>query len=621
MKIIFIFLILGFCSGSAPGQSLTPINAPFIQGQPVRFSYSGGTGSPTDWIGIYKTGQVPGSTPSTVWQYIPASAGQVEFEGNLAPGYYDAHLFCCDGYNILASFTNFLIAGEALRSRLSFYKATDSLRFTSFGSIVGDLVGIYHAADFSNGNLLPNAVPVAEKSITSVDINNESTLTFSPLPVSGAFVGVLSGSGHTIKGFDLFEVRPSPVMPPVITRFGLGSCGQQTAPQPALENLLQHNIDFFLYLGDNLYIDTYDAGVMRNAYENFITGREEYQQVRSTVPVLAIWDDHDYGCCDEDGDYPLKAVSQQIFLDFFEEPADSPRRTQEGIYTAYTFGDEGQRLQVILLDTRYFEDDKRPNNGCGINDYCPWDSASDAHRTILGDTQWAWLKTRLEEPADLRIVASSVQFSSSYHGFESWRLFPHQRKKFQELIRETGAEHLFFVSGDMHYSEVSRLDDDPDLYPIYDFTSSSINSSWPPEGNQNRVPGKVYGNDNSGLIDIDWQEKTVRFTCLDASNAVRYEHTVTFDEMEFDLTPASEAAETPQPVFLQAPSPGKGAATLIFEKETSGELFLFDLTGRIRRKLRIEHSGALEISNLPAGIYMAEFRGASTIAVLKILVQ
>jgi alkaline phosphatase D len=459
-------------------------------------------------------------------------------------------------------------------------------------------------------------VPLAELPVAA----GQAAYKFPPLPFIGEFVGVLLSGGQVI-GYDGFEVKPLPSVPGTVTRIGTGSCGNQGAAQPTLLHALQQGIDLFLYTGDNLYIDTYNANAMRSAYETFITNRTEYQQVRANVPVLATWDDHDYGCCDEDSDYPIKAQSQQIFLDFFEEPANSPRRTQQGIHTSYTFGNDGERLQIILLDTRYFLDDKRPNNSCGINDYCPWDSPSDTARTMLGSAQWAWLKTQLEQPADLRLVASSVQFSSSYHGFEQWRLFPHQRKRMQALIKQTGAEHLFFVSGDMHYAEVSRLDDDPALYPLYDFTASAINQSWPPEGNQNRVPGMVYGDPNIGLISIDWPGQAVTFTCLDAQNTTRFEHTVTFSEMEFDATGTFGKTPPNSLAVRQVPTPGTGMARLVFDDKTSGEVVVFDSQGQAVLSKVLESVTEVEIFLLPAGVYVAEVRSGKVATTVRLLVN
>ncbi len=70
---------------------------------------------------------------------------------------------------------------------------------------------------------------------------------------------------------------------------------------------------------------------------------------------MATWDNHDYGTHNGGAEFFLKEQSKSAFLDFFGEPSDSPRRKREGIYDAKIFGSEGQRVQIILLDTRYFK--------------------------------------------------------------------------------------------------------------------------------------------------------------------------------------------------------------------------------------------------------------------------
>lgn len=75
----------------------------------------------------------------------------------------------------------------------------------------------------------------------------------------------------------------------------------------------------------------------------------------SAENVIGIWDDHDYGVNDGGKEYGLKALSQQLFLDFLNVPKESPRRTQEGIYF-YSDRDEG-RVRYIMLDNRYHKDE------------------------------------------------------------------------------------------------------------------------------------------------------------------------------------------------------------------------------------------------------------------------
>ena len=91
--------------------------------------------------------------------------------------------------------------------------------------------------------------------------------------------------------------------------------------------------------------------------------KPEFVHFRSNIPVMAVWDDHDYGTNDGHADFDLKEESQQLFLDFFGEPGDSERRRTPGVYDANVFGPAGRRIQVVLLDTRYFRTPPTPDTG------------------------------------------------------------------------------------------------------------------------------------------------------------------------------------------------------------------------------------------------------------------
>ena len=248
-------------------------------------------------------------------------------------------------------------------------------------------------------------------------------------------------------------------------RISFGSCADQDRPQPILYEVLARSPDLFLYLGDNIYGDTEDMLVLREKYE-VLAARPEFQALRAACPTLAVWDDHDYGVNDGGRHYPRKQESREVFLDFWQEPADSPRRAHPGIYHAHRFTDGRRTLQVLLLDTRSFRDDLRLRGEApGFrNEYRPHE---DTTPTLLGEAQWSWLEARLREPADLRIVATSIQFGHSYNGWESWTLFPHERARMIELLGRTRAEGVLFVSGDVHWGEINRQDVDGG-YPLFD---------------------------------------------------------------------------------------------------------------------------------------------------------
>jgi alkaline phosphatase D len=231
------------------------------------------------------------------------------------------------------------------------------------------------------------------------------------------------------------------------------------------------------------------------------------------VPVLAVWDDHDYGVNDAGADYPKRAESQQVFLDFFGEPKASPRRRREGIYDARVFGPAGRRVQVILLDTRYFRSPLKRAEG-GEQSWGRYVPDDDPSKTMLGDVQWAWLEEQLRVPAEVRLVVSSIQVVAEDHGWEKWANLPRERRRLFDLIRRTGAAGLLFVSGDRHLAELSMTDGGVG-YPLYDLTASALNKSsqrWRPyEVNRHRV-GTMNWGDNFGLITIDWAAKDPRLS-------------------------------------------------------------------------------------------------------------
>jgi alkaline phosphatase D len=95
-----------------------------------------------------------------------------------------------------------------------------------------------------------------------------------------------------------------------------------------------------------------------------------------------------------------------------------------------------------------------------------------------------------------------------------------------DLLRQTNARGVLFISGDRHWAELSRLDR-PGDYPLYDLTSSALtqkHSRGTPTPNKFR-DGPTYHDANVGLIEIDWQLPAPRVTLrlLDAAGHVRLE--------------------------------------------------------------------------------------------------
>ncbi len=318
---------------------------------------------------------------------------------------------------------------------------------------------------------------------------------------------------------------------PSITKIAFGSCADQDEPQPILEKISSLNPDLFIYLGDNIYGDSRDMEVLKAKYQK-LEAKPEFQKLRATAKVLATWDDHDYGENDAGRHYPFKEASKEIFLDFWKEPMDSERRKHKGIYHSQMFGPKGKRVQIIILDTRTFRDDLHGVRDTILykNDYQP---NLNPDSTMLGREQWAWLEQTFKEPANLRIIASSNQFAHEYNGWESWTNVPNEQQRMIDLIKETKANGVVFISGDVHWGEISKMNID-DQYPIYDITSSGITQDWDSvEPNKNRV-GDVIRDNNVGMIEIDWKnDPALSFTIYDVSLKKRVQHQVKIEEISF----------------------------------------------------------------------------------------
>lgn len=329
-------------------------------------------------------------------------------------------------------------------------------------------------------------------------------------------------------------------------RLAFGSCARQDKPQPIWQAIAAAHPDLFVFLGDNLYADARDEATLRQRYQEF-RAVQPLQAFRRATPHVAIWDDHDFGDDDEGADYPLKRLSQQLFCDAWGEAPDSPRRQREGIYTSYRFNSAGRQVQLILPDLRY---NRTPlvTDPALKQDYraivlkakltgqpmAGWYQPNhDPKATLLGEAQWAWLSQQLAEPADLRVIGSSVQFAADGTGWEGWANFPLERQRLAELIRARRANGVVLLSGDMHYGEISRWPVDGDGYPLWDITSSGLTEVWDvPTPNRQRASA-VLTETNFGLLDVDWALGQLTLSVCDGQGRPRITQQLSLGQLQF----------------------------------------------------------------------------------------
>ena len=296
-----------------------------------------------------------------------------------------------------------------------------------------------------------------------------------------------------------------------------GSCSHQDKAMPILKSINNEAADLFIFLGDNIYGDTKNMQDMADKYQR-LGNNPDIKALRSATPTIAIWDDHDFGENDAGAEYPQKEQSRKLMLDFWQEPQDSARYTQKnGIYTAYMYGEEHNKVHVILPDLRWNRDElsnvgrvnyqtKRKPKNMG-----PYSPSSLKNASMIGETQWQWLEKELQKPSKIKVIASSLQLLPEFTGWESWANFPHDRERLFTLIKKYQVNGVIIISGDTHWGEMSKVSDKLD-YPLWEVTSSGLTEEWKEVSpNKHRV-GNFINKVNYGELLIDWQQVDPQIT-------------------------------------------------------------------------------------------------------------
>jgi len=336
---------------------------------------------------------------------------------------------------------------------------------------------------------------------------------------------------------------PSPAT--ALTRVAFGSCLNQTKPQPILAAVIAANPDLMVMTGDNVYGSTNDDTLepLAAAYAGQ-AANAEFRAARERLPMLAIWDDHDFGRNDGGGDYALKARAADMFDAFWGPLPDRP--ASGSLYHARSYGPPGRRVQIILLDTRFYRSPLQPKSSA-FQHWGRYEPDPDPTKTMLGDAQWRWLESQLAQAADLRIIVSSIQVLAEGHGFERWGNLPNERARLLRLVERT-AGRMVFVSGDRHYGAFYELALPSDATigapdtsapgtkvppdrTIVEMTASAMNmASGRPSQDARMAPlvSDIVGPDNFGIASIDWDARTLTLSLQGIDGAVLASRNVRF---------------------------------------------------------------------------------------------
>jgi alkaline phosphatase D len=278
-----------------------------------------------------------------------------------------------------------------------------------------------------------------------------------------------------------------------LDQFAFGSCNQEYKPQPLWKHILKDQPQLFLWGGDNIYADKNPLKGQFEIKYAIQNDNTDYKKLTQKVPIIGIWDDHDYGKNNGGDDYDYKYKSQQLFLDFIKEPANSARRDQEGIYTSYHFGSAKQQVKFILLDNRF---------------HLTSHKTKDAR--ILGEEQWQWLEKELaQSQAQIHFIVTGIPFlpPKMIHT-EEWAQYPHEKLRMLNLLKKYRPSGVIFLSGDKHFSAITKSEG------YFEIMSSGMTHKTTPlliPWLKPQFPESYYEL-NYGLLKIDWQAKPLELS-------------------------------------------------------------------------------------------------------------
>jgi alkaline phosphatase D len=330
----------------------------------------------------------------------------------------------------------------------------------------------------------------------------------------------------------------------LLTKIAFASCSHQLLRNQVWDAIEADDPQLYVWTGDAIYGDikyaplnwkVASAEQLRATYES-MKHRPDYVSFRKRFPIIGVWDDHDYGLNNGNSSMITRDDSQKIFLDFVDEPMDSARRSQKGIYWSYTYGPVGKRVKVILLDVRFHADSV-------------WDGLK-RQGDLLGEEQWKWFENEISDSdAQVHVVVSGIQVIPPDKPIqEKWGLWPLSRERLFKLFQKHQPSGALLLSGDIHYAEVHTIDvclprdqsGSQKAYRVGEVTSSGMSHTCMTQAGK-ACPVVVkhtmtsqylrrgpYLEFNYGMIEIDWDKRQVVSSVRDVNGTTRMQHTVSF---------------------------------------------------------------------------------------------
>jgi phosphodiesterase/alkaline phosphatase D-like protein len=270
--------------------------------------------------------------------------------------------------------------------------------------------------------------------------------------------------------------------------------------------------DVLFFHGDNVYGDIFNfINGPRILWFRYVTTRRlvPFYHWESLVPVFAIWDDHDFGLNNVDGNYVHKENSLAVFNSFYaQQPIDDFYMRGPGVSGAVDmFGH-----RIIFLDGRYFRALPSEKHGTGL----------------LGDEQFQWVSDLVNSTDQPLWLTHGSQFFAGEPGGHSYEI--HGRAEFDSFKKMLAQANrpVVLTSGDVHYTEIMKLRRQEFGLDCYELTSSSLHSVPDKFMPRNRRRTDATLKENFLFLDFNGSDAAYDVTCIGRNEKIRFRRRLEF---------------------------------------------------------------------------------------------
>lgn len=223
--------------------------------------------------------------------------------------------------------------------------------------------------------------------------------------------------------------------------FAFASCTRTGSASPVFCAIQNEKPLFYLNTGDLHYedIDTNDPEEFREAFRQVLASPTQSSLYRN-VPVVYMWDDHDYAGNNSHGKSKARSAARQVYQELVPHYPLVEGSGDVAIYQSFVVG----RVKFIITDLR--------------SERSEAEATDDASKTMMGAKQKAWFKRELlasKNKHPLIFWISSVAWISKTPKIEVWQSdfwgsYSTERRELADFIADNRITGLCLLSGDAH---------------------------------------------------------------------------------------------------------------------------------------------------------------------------